>query len=361
MFDTDPTLRPSRMGPQAPAAGHRPPSATVTARMRPQTNKFHAPEMPDPAMNKKSQPLTPSKRNKEKEEDDLPLLVGVEVRAEAADKAGAAAAENCTPSTPLPKAPTAPTAAGKVPIPEADGDEDVESKPSRFLHPSFGRLTKYIFTADEEVKKTEKKRNKKRPKKKKASPTPQPVPSTISPNGRTTSSTQTPPIPSVHARSTIDLSTFSGSSISLARPVPLIAQSARAYIASEGLDAEPKSKTKTRAGPSPSSEPEQPPKEKKNGFFSHFTRKHKEREKEKEKVNEDEEDGEKKKGKFRDGLKPKLHLPRKAASLIGRVLGGKADAKKGQAGMKWEHFVKVRFLLLVRILLLSRAVLMVKH
>ena len=71
-------------------------------------------------------------------------------------------------------------------------------------------------------------------------------------------------------------------------------------------------------------------------------RSNKEREKEKEKEKEDEEDGEKQ-GRFRNGLKPKLYLPHKAASLIGRVLGGKADGKKGQAGMKWEHFVKVCF------------------
>jgi len=44
-------------------------------------------------------------------------------------------------------------------------------------------------------------------------------------------------------------------------------------------------------------------------------------------------------------LKPKLHLPPKAASLIGGLLGGKADEKKGQAGMKWEHFVKAMKLL----------------
>ena len=228
------------------------------------------------------------------------------------------------------------------------------SRPVSFIQ-VFDKLTKNIFTADEEVKKTEKKRNKKRPKKKKMSSAPQPVPSTISPNGRTTSSTETPPTPSVHAHSTINLSTLPGSAISLALPVPLVAQSARAYIASnKGLHAEPKSKTKTRAGPSPSSEPEQPPQEKKRGFFSHFTRKNKEKERGREQENENEnengdkedgEDEEEKKGMFRDGLKPKLHLPRKAARLIGRVLGGKADAKKGQAGMKWEHFVKVCFLL----------------
>ena len=203
-----------------------------------------------------------------------------------------------------------------------------------------------MFTVDEEAKR--KKRRRKRPKRKEVWPTSHQVQGTIvwstshqvqgtiSPNCRSTSCTQTSPTPSVHAHSTVDLPTFTGSSISLAQPAPATAQSARAYIASKGLDAEPKGKLKTRADPSTVSE--QPPKEKKNGFFSHFTRKNKEREKEKEK--EDEEDGEKK-GRFRDGLKPKLYLPHKAASLIGRVLGGKADGKKGQAGMKWEHFVKV--------------------
>ena len=137
MFDTDPTLRPSKMGPQAPAAGHRPPPATATARMQLQTNKFYAPGMPDLGMGKKPQPLTPSKRNKEQEEDDLPLLVGEKVHAKEVNNAGAAATENAAPSTPLPKAPTAPTAGGEVTVLEADGEEDVESKSSRFLHPSF--------------------------------------------------------------------------------------------------------------------------------------------------------------------------------------------------------------------------------
>src|SRR5258706_4571701 len=145
----------------------------------------------------------------------------------------------------------------------------------------------------------------------------------------------TSPTLSVHAHSTINTS-----SISLVQPVPLIDQSARAYIASKGPDAEPKGKTKTRAGHSPSSE--LPPKEKKTGFFSRFTRKDKEREREKEKDKEDEEEDGEKKGRSRN---VKLYLPHKAASLIGRVLGGKADGKKGQAGMKREHFVKGCFFL----------------
>ena len=339
MFDTDPTLRPSKMGPQAPAANLRPPSSTATTRMQLQTNKFSTLEMPDPAKGKKSQPSTPSKRTKEKEEDDLPVLVGEKILAKATPNAGGAATENGIPSTPPPKAPIARTAAGEVMIEEADDEEDVESKPPHVL-PSFGRLMKYIISADEEAKRKKKKR--KRPKKKEIWPTSQQVQSTTSPSGRKTSCTQTSPTPSVHAHSTIDLSTFTGSSISLAQPTPAIAQSARAYIASKGLGAEPKGKIKTRADPSPSSD--QPPKEKKNGFFSHFTRKNKEKEKEKDKDKEGEED-EEKKGRFRNGVKPKLHLPHKAASLIGRVLGGKADGKKGQAGMKWEHFVKVCFAL----------------
>ena len=223
-------------------------------------------------------------------------------------------------------------------------------------------MTKYLFTADEK-----KKRRRKRPKKKKetsptspTSPTTQQAQSPISPNGHTTStsSTQTSPTQSVHPSSTIGVSTFSGSSISLVQqPAPTIAQSARAYIASKSLDAaefKGKTKTKTRAG-HPSISPEQPPpkeKEKKKRFFSHFTRKkNKEGGKDEEENEGDgdgdgDEDGERKKKKkeketFRTGVKPKLYLPSKAASLIGRVLGGKADEKKGQAGMKWEHFVKV--------------------
>jgi len=165
----------------------------------------------------------------------------------------------------------------------------------------------------------------------------QQVPGSNPLHDRTAPSTQTSPTPSVYAPSTIDVSTFSASSISLAQPAPATAQSARAYIASKGLAVEPKSKTKTRADPSASSEQ---PKEKKKGFFSRFTRKNQEVVKEKDAEEEGEEAG-KKKGVFRSGLRPKLHLPHKAASLIGRLLGGKADEKKGQAGMKWEHFVKV--------------------
>ena len=137
MFDTDPTLRPSKMGPQAPAANLRPPPSTATTRMQLQTNKFFTPEMPDPAKDKKSQPSTPSKKIKEKEEDDLPCLVGEKDHAKATHSAGAAATENCTPSTPLPEAPIVKTAAGEVTVEEADDEGDVESKPLHFLHPSF--------------------------------------------------------------------------------------------------------------------------------------------------------------------------------------------------------------------------------
>ena len=169
-------------------------------------------------------------------------------------------------------------------------------------------------------------------------------PSTDSPHGSTTLFTQNPPTLTVHTPSTIDVSTFSGSSFSTAQPLPATAQSGHAYIATrgKGLDVDSKIKLKTRVGPSTASEP--PPKEKKKGFFSHWTRKNQRKDK-----GEDEEDGregeakkkEQQGGAFRCGLKPKLRLPPKAARLIGRVLGGKADGKKGQAGMKWEHFVKV--------------------
>lgn len=167
----------------------------------------------------------------------------------------------------------------------------------------------------------------------------QQVQSANSPDGCTPPSTQTSPTPSVCAHSAINASIISGSSISLAQLAPAKAQSARAYLVSEGLAVEPKGKPKTRADPSASSE--QPPKEKKEGFFSHFTRKNREKNKEKDKEGEEDGEAREKKGTFRSGLKPKLHLPPKAASLIGRVLGRKADEKKGQAGMKWAHFVKV--------------------
>jgi len=135
MFNTDPTLCPSKMGPQAPAANLRPSSAADIARVQVQTNKFFSLEMPDPAKGIKSQRQTPSKRNKDEDEDDLPFLVGEKVRAKATSGAGAAAAANGAPSTPLPKAPTAGTAAGKVTIEEADDDQDVDSKLSHFPHP----------------------------------------------------------------------------------------------------------------------------------------------------------------------------------------------------------------------------------
>jgi hypothetical protein len=346
MFNTDSTLRPSKMGPQAPAANFKPPpSATVTtARVQVQTNKFFSLEIPDLAKSKKSQP---SKRNKEDDEDDLPFLVGEKVRTKASNGAGAGA-----PSTLLSKAPTVGTAAGEVTVEDADDEEDVKSKPVPF--PS-SLLTKYLCTTDLEAKKKGKRRKRLKQKE-------QVQKSTTSPNGRRTSSSmqQTSPTRSVQPPSLINLSTFSGSCISipnsLAQPAPTIAQSARAYLASKtGLDAEPKGKkTKTRADPCTSPSFEQPPpkeEKKKKRFFSHFTRKNKEGGKDKENE-EDRGDGEtekekegvekeKKGGKFRVGLKPRLNLPPKAASLIGRLLGGKADEKKGQAGMKWEHFVKV--------------------
>jgi hypothetical protein len=117
-----------------------------------------------------------------------------------------------------------------------------------------------------------------------------------------------------------------------------MAQSARAYIASEGLDVDPKGKIKTRGGPVASVAAEQP-KEEKKAFFSQFTHRNNDKNKD-----EAEEGSAEATWAFRSGVKPMLHLPPKAASLIGRVLGGKADEKKGQAGMKWKHFVKVRFL-----------------
>ena len=207
------------------------------------------------------------------------------------------------------------------------------------FHSSYSfEIDKLLIPEDEEAKK--KKKKKKRSKKKEIWPTMQQVQSANSSYGRAPSSSQTSPTPSVHAPSTIDVSaSFSRSAISAVQLAPATAQSARAYIASEGLDVEPKGKIKTRADPFASAE--QRPKEKKRGFFSQFTRKNKETDEERK-----EEDREKKgAGMFRSGLRPKLHLPPKAASLIGRVLGGRADEKKGQAGMKWEHFVKVCFML----------------
>lgn len=135
MFNTDLTLRPSKLGPQAPAANLKPPSATVTARVQVQTNKFFSLEMPDPAKVKKVQPSTSSKRNKEEEEDDLPFLIGEKVYAKATNGAGtgAPATENGTPSTPLPKAPAVRTTAKEVTVEEADDEGDVESKPSLSL------------------------------------------------------------------------------------------------------------------------------------------------------------------------------------------------------------------------------------
>jgi len=354
MFTTDSTLRPSKMGPQAPAGSNlKSPSATRTARVQVQTNKFFPLEIPELAKSKKSQPSTSSRRKKEEDEDDLPFLVGEKVRAKAKNGVGATGATgagNGPPSTPLPKALTV------VVCDEADDEEDVKSKPS---DPPHSFITKYLFTADEEAKR--KRKRKKRLKSKESPPTTQQQRSTISPNGLPTSSIYAPLKPSVQPPSTIHLPAFSGSSVSLVQPTPSIAQSARAYIASKGLDAEPKGKTKTRADPSNTTTTSaQPPKEeekKKKRFFSHFMCKNKSKNKE-EGNKENGEDGErvdeeKEKGGFRIGVKPMLRLPPKAASLIGRVLGGKADEKKGQTGMKWEHFVKVCVVCLVRFSLLA--------
>jgi len=125
MFNTDPTLRPSKMGPQAPAANLRPPSTTVTARAQVQTNKFFPLEMPDPARIKQ-QPAIPSKKTKEEDEDGLPVLVG--------ETAGTA---NGAPATPFPKAPTVKTTTGTVTIEEAEDDDNDESELSLFSHLLF--------------------------------------------------------------------------------------------------------------------------------------------------------------------------------------------------------------------------------
>jgi hypothetical protein len=143
MFNTDPTLRPARMGPQqAPAADLRPPSATATAMARTnvQTNKFFPLEIPDPAKVKQQQPPPPSTSSKKSEVedvDDLPFLVGEKekVRVKATDATDTTArAVNDAPSAPPAKAPTvtARTAAGKVTIKEVEDEGDVESEPHHF-------------------------------------------------------------------------------------------------------------------------------------------------------------------------------------------------------------------------------------
>lgn len=130
VFNTDPTLRPSKLGPQAPAANLKPPSVTATARVQVQvqTNKFFSLEMPDPAKVKKLQPSTSSKRNKEEDEDDLPFLVGEKVYAKATNGAGAGAGAPATEN----RAPDVSTTPEEVMV-EADDEGDVESKPSLSL------------------------------------------------------------------------------------------------------------------------------------------------------------------------------------------------------------------------------------
>jgi hypothetical protein len=143
MFNTDPTLRPARMGPQqAPTADLRPPSATATAMARTnvQTNKFFPLEIPDPAKVKQQQPPPPSTSSKKSEVedvDDLPFLVGEKekVRVKATDGADATSpAVDDAPSAPSTKAPTvtARTAAGKVTVKEVEDEDDVESEPHHF-------------------------------------------------------------------------------------------------------------------------------------------------------------------------------------------------------------------------------------
>lgn len=143
MFNTDPTLCPSKMGPQAPTANHRPPSATATASAHVQTNKFFPREMPDPAKVKKQQGSTPSKKTMEDDQDDLPLLVGEEARIDATNAADAGTTASDAPSTPLP---TAPTVTGKVMIEEVEDDGDVESASSHLSYPLFLDIEKYLFS-----------------------------------------------------------------------------------------------------------------------------------------------------------------------------------------------------------------------
>jgi hypothetical protein len=115
--------------------------------------------------------------------------------------------------------------------------------------------------------------------------------------------------------------------------VPSTAQSAHSYL---GKEVEVKVKVKTRADPSTVKETEES-----NGFFSRFTGKSgKKVEKERQVIEIGEEEN--KERAQEQGARGVFQLPARARLLVERLLGSKEDEKKGQAGMRWGQFVKVR-------------------
>ena len=114
-----------------------------------------------------------------------------------------------------------------------------------------------------------------------------------------------------------------GSTASLPLPTEQIAQSARTYLKSEGLDAE-KSKVKTRADHAtlftiP---------EKRKGLFSRWTKP------KSEKADVDQ----------KGAHSLFSQLSKRATTWMHQLMNSAEDEKQGQASMRWDHFVKVGFI-----------------
>lgn len=206
--------------------------------------------------------------------------------------------------------------------------------------------------SDEDEEPTKKKKKKKpKKKKKKASasegaaeepileeiqPTPPPkpeldsapAPAPASPAPKKGPAKQPPPkAPSVRSvssttASTAPSSTVYGSTTSLPLPTEQTAQSAHAYLKQAGLDSE-KTKVKTRADHATLFSIDEDGKDR--GIFSRFT-------KSKTKKAEVDEKG---KQSFFGNLK------RKSKDYMHQLLSTPGDERKGSAGMRWSHFVKV--------------------
>ncbi|EPQ57181.1 hypothetical protein GLOTRDRAFT_39174 [Gloeophyllum trabeum ATCC 11539] len=230
--------------------------------------------------------------------------------------------------------PRKPFFGGQKPSPAFEDDEEVPPlepiAPSARngttqAQPPRGRGVTVEEVQDEEHVSHEAKKKKKKPKKKKKKSaataatdqtTESPVPVGSSPSANGPQSPTSVPRPSSVNTSSTYLPYMSTASLPTA-------QSARSYLQSEGLDS---SKTKIKSRPDHASSFY---KEKK-GLLSRFGRR---------KKGEDEEDAEPvKKGSKHSWF---VRLGKKSKDLMHQLLGTAEDEKKGQAPMKWEHFLKV--------------------
>lgn len=173
-----------------------------------------------------------------------------------------------------------------------------------------------------------------------AAPTPPRAPSAPSkePQSPTPSKKEKPRKPPVapSTRSSVDTIDPHASYTSLAIPAET-AQSSRSYLAQTGALAETKVKVKSR--------PEPIVEEPKKSFFSRFASK----EKSKDKAEEGAEAEEQKNNVFSSAAT----LTKRATKFIHRIMANPEDKTQGKAGMRWEHFCKVKAFLVARIVSLT--------